>query len=274
MSRSKIILLYSVGAGLLAFAAIILLLVIGGEQVSKNKTLLNSSSLVPAGSGQSNVPQGDEALIVPDERVPKTVDQVAAAAPLTTLPSRMSAKFNPDQTGPQSDAVDVPQSERRSIMTSVGGFLINWDSFLPSAQIGSAVDKNFLAYKNRIRPWSAPGGADALADRADVRSPCVATAGGGCDRIVCPNAGCLVGSVYQKSGSANYADQTGGAFTVRAIEGNRAWVTGYGKVEYISNRGHPLDSRIYRRAYSLLLRKVNGRWLVDKAASESIREVS
>lgn len=274
MSRSKIILLYSVGAGLLAFAAIILLLVIGGEQVSKNKTLLNNSSLVPADPGQNNVPQGDEALIVPDERIPKTVDQVAEAAPLTTLPSRMSAKFRPDQTGPQSDFVDVPQAERKSIMTSVGGFLVNWDSFLPSAQIGSAVDSNFAAYKNRIRPWSAPGEADTLADRRDVRSPCVAAPGGGCDRLVCPNAGCLVGSVYLKSGSVSYADQSGGAFTVRALDGNRAWVTGYGKVEYVSNRGHPLDSRVYRRAYSLLLRKVDGRWLVDKAASESIREVS
>lgn len=254
---------------MLIVAVLILLIIRAGEQADGNRSLFDDS-FVTASENQDNVPQSLDNFVVPEERVPKDSDQASEAPALTILPSRMPESKSSE--GPDAGVKGIPTATRRQLMTSAAGFIDNWESFIPSKQVGSASDPQLASYIRSVKPWAVPSQLATLISRRDARSPCERKGDDQCLLIVCPRAGCLVGSVSQLGKTrTQYVNDS---FTIRTLDGNRAWVTGFAPVEYFSPQGHALDGRRYLRAYGLILDKINGRWLVSRAAAESVREIA
>ena len=272
MKRSKIIFLYLGAAALLIVAVILLLAVTAGNSAQSNKKELAGRALVSAPEDLSNVPNTDGRLIVGAGRVPTSVKGAQESAPLATLPSRMPLSSRPDQTGPDSDFVKLPARQRQEIMSGAGNFLRAWETFNPEKE--GYGNGGYLKYTRSLRSVSAPGKDTVLAQRTDAREPCLNQGNNNCALVVCPEAGCLVGSKFILDSSSPIFDQIGGNFTVRAADEKLVWITGYGTIEYRSAFGHPLDGRKFHRAYSLILMFSQGSWLVDKASSESVEETS
>jgi hypothetical protein len=174
--------------------------------------------------------------LVPESRVPQTFEERDVAAALTLLPSRIP------ELDSQPEA-PVPDEERAGIIQGVEDFLTGWETYSPGS---------LRIYEQSFEGTAEPSSVTELGQRIDSEDPDGA----------CADMGCTLGSLW-----------VDGSPQLRILDwsGDRAYVTGYGTIQYgpigsLDNRA----GQYWTRAYGLLLRNEDGRWLVERAASENV----
>lgn len=173
---------------------------------------------------------------VPDSRVPRTPAAEDAAPPITLIPERQVNPVAP---------VAAPSADERAFASLVRGFLPGYETFTP----GESADE----YAGSFARFVVPDRLSSVASRGDSHAPPEI---GLCDT-------CTTGSTFTDS------IDPGLYVVVRRFSTGSAYLTTQGIVRY--SGGGAVAGRSYRRSYALLLRHVNGRWLVNRVASETLQ---
>lgn len=146
--------------------------------------------------------------------------------------------------GEDDPPLAVPADDRRALTQATLAFLEQWESF--SAQESRA------SYARRLRGLVDPASLSALAARRDALE------------------GKMVGPGKQ-AGSRLYAGGLNPAATLEVVRysDNNALVTTVGSVK-MSGPSLVYAGRELRRAYGLVLRRLEGRWVVVRAAAQTL----
>ena len=182
----------------------------------------------------------DFQIVVPEDRIPTTMDERMTTAPLSLLPNH--AGF-PEARG----EVTLPARDREEIGRDLEKALSTWETYLPS-------DGHRDRYRKRIEPLVAADSLEALVERRDSND-----APG-----VCPQTYCLIGSQWYRKGAISW-------FVIDSSV-DQVYIVAYGAVLY---RGDPdADSRAggsSDRSYGVIMRRGDNKWLLERVAAESLR---
>jgi hypothetical protein len=198
------------------------------------------SHVLANGFKTSTNSRGAQVLVVPDNRIPKSGLAAAGAPALSLLPSHW-------ESGSNSDGVLVPDRERSAIGAALQVFLPRWETFKAGSWL------SYKSWQSSLRPLVSATNVNVLdrSESTDIEQ-------------ICPHPPCTVSQTW----FAGYPHD--GSFALRADDGSTAFVTAYGLVRLHDPRGE-VDGKTTVREYGLVLRKHNGRWLVDRAVAESVR---
>jgi hypothetical protein len=239
------------GIGLAVIAVVFLLLV----NKQQNKQFTQNEVVNAEVVGRDSNPVGSKAkFLIPEDRVPRSYKESQDAAAIELIPGRWQAdpESNGILSGPSADKDSVPADERKAIARTVDGFLKNWETYYPGSW------QDFARYKDSFAPYAVADAINSLGDRVDNHQP----------PRVCPRPTCTVGSEWD-------FPQTYDAMTVRSFEGDKAWVTTAGPVILRAfSDEDPFTNTRYLRSYGILLEKQGSRWLVTRAAADTVDTVN
>ena len=187
---------------------------------------------------------------VPAERVPTTVADAEKAAPITLTPGRWQQ--DPEHANGQDVPNLLPPADRAKVAELVDRFITRWETF-PDFKTMT----DFLAYQRKLRPLVTSDALAGVIRRADNVQPA----------YICPEPRCVAGSetvIYD-----GYAGP-GENMEIRSYDSQQqsAYVVTYGIVRYTGD-DHPLAHRSFDRSYGLVVRNVNGQWLIARAAADT-----
>lgn len=211
----------------------------------------NGPSIQIVGGGGGKLETKDGKIVVPRDRVPKDFSERDDAPAVSLLPNRLPYT---------NSGATVSPEDRAGIAAAVTGFLKHWETFDPVVlDRDSRATNRISPYKLSLQKWSAPEDLGDLVARVDSTDP----------PGVCPTPGCTDGSIWMSSGDI------GSAMTIVQDDGRQAYVTLYGLVEYTGeSQFDALAGSIWFRSYGLLLEKSGGRWLVTRAAAETMHRAN
>lgn len=203
-------------------------------------------------SGGSNPPGKDNVKVerIPDPEaqgenyslqiadIPQTFEERRLAPAAALLPTRAGY--------PEASPASISDSERKDILLATEQFMKEWETFRPG-------DLESGKYQKQIRSLAYPASLDRLSGREDASDP--------------PGVGAQ-GSARLESRWLSVPGFSRSAFVIdwTPVE---AYLVLYGAVRYSGNL--PTEGGVKEKAYGVLLRKVGGRWLVERASSEPIR---
>lgn len=171
---------------------------------------------------------------VTDAKTPRTYEERLTASSLAIIPER--------QTQPDAPII-VTEAERQPIAHLLDDFIPAWETFSPG--------EDTSAYRSRIQQYAVPGTAGLIAERDGANQPA--------EIGIC--ATCTTGSTFDR----NIAP--GDLMTIRELTGDRAYVTTQGVIAYT---GGSRSGQAARRTYALLLERIDGKWLVQRVAADTL----
>lgn len=203
---------------------------------------------VPAGTDRG-VPAGNR-FRVPADRVPRSVQDAQSSPQIELTPGRWAA--DPENAGGQDVARNISAAARRDAVNAAGRFLRLWETF-PAFKTNG----DWIAYQNKLRPLVTPEALSDIVRRADNHAP----------SFICASQECVGGSkqvIYP--GYAGPADTA----EVRSYDPgtDSVYLIMWGSVRY--SGPHPLRGDEFNRSYGIILKRVDGQWLVTRAAGDTI----
>ena len=195
-------------------------------------------------------PDGTVAAQIKTSALPQS-DTARANAPQNyLLPSHwvsdpQTSYLSDDGLVREVDPVD-PLIEKQ-LLTTTASFLAAWETFYPMS------DTSYARYRATLAPFAVPGALDRLAQRVDSHQP----------PVICAEPICTVGSRWASLPAAS------ALLTIRSYDGAHAYLTSFGAVSYRAP-GQELNGQKFVREYALLLDRVDGRWLVSRAAADTV----
>jgi hypothetical protein len=173
------------------------------------------------------------------ERVPQNFSELWTAPAVALLPNRTPERLETSRGG-----VSVEQVE---------ALLARWENFSPRRQARAEYLNRPDPYLQAVRSISTEG-QDSLYRRLDSADP----------PGVCSAPSCQAGLRWVKGSF--------GGLEIRNYQANQAYVTGYGVATYQANvpETSPYQGQSFYRSYGLLLTKDRGRWLLTRAAAETL----
>ena len=187
---------------------------------------------------------------VPASRVPRTVQDAQASAPIELTPGRWAA--DPENSGGQDVAKNISAADRKAAVSATGEFLRRWETFRAFKTNG-----DWIAYQNKLRPYVTAEAFSDVVRRVDNHAP----------DFICAVQECVGGSKQ-----VLYPGYAGPADTaeVRSYDPqtDSVYLIMFGAVRY--SGPHPLDGKEFNRSYGIVLKRVDGQWLVTRAAGDTI----
>ncbi|WP_217924646.1 hypothetical protein [Miltoncostaea oceani] len=178
-------------------------------------------------------------LFVPESRIPRGLEEELDAPILTLIAERQAEPLTP---------VAVSATTLDELSETARGFLSASETFTPG--------QDPSAYQAALARWSATNRISTVAARTDSHQ----YSGIG----LCSS--CVTGSEATTMIDPRYY------LSVRRIDDGSAYVTTQLIVQY-SGVGSPWNGRLFRRSYALIMLRQSDRWVVARAASETLDEV-
>lgn len=198
----------------------------------------------------------DGQALVPQRRVPRSLDQLEEAPAIALVPTNWEE--DPDNisgAGPETDPANITSAERGQIEETVERFLKRWETFGVGDNQDLRGTEQQRKYRDDIFKLTTPGGFEDVASRAESKQT----------ERVCPT--CEVGS------QMTFFDPKE-AMTVRMYDNQSAFVTASATVTYLA--GDPGD-RLHRtrwlRSYGIVLEKQDGQWKVKRVSAATATDL-
>jgi hypothetical protein len=189
---------------------------------------------------------GTKKTIYGDKSTPKSYEEEMKIGAPQLIYQNQERYYRHHDGGASEDQEVEPavlEGDRAAIIATVRNFLSAWETFSASESLES--------YQSRLRPHVNPNSLEALADRKDNRQP--AAIGIGAEN----------GSKAYRPGL--YAQ----ALTILRYDKGSAYVSLLGATDY-TGPGFVWAGKSMRRAYGIVLTKVQGEWKVSRAAAQTL----
>jgi len=213
---------------------------------------LNPGHLVPRTHDFQVVTQANGSTVVQikPSALPQSDTARASAPPNYLLPSHWASDPQVTYVGSDPNVREVGvvgAATEKQLVAATDTFLTNWESFYPLD------NASYARYRATLAPLVDPGSLDNIAQRVDSHQP----------PVICAEPICTVGSRWMPIPAAS------ALLTIRSADATSAYVTRYGAVRYHAP-GQALDGETFAREYALLLDRINGHWLVERAVADTV----